>query len=67
VKLKGILGTASNELIGLAGRWWQEERKCRDVLPRPQRQEDGGSLNPNDLLYFLRWDIVDATSLTGLY
>ena len=68
VKLAGNSGTASNEAIGLTGRWWQEEwngsawangRNLND-------KGDGSSPNPNDQTYFARRDVPDSSSPTGL-
>jgi len=68
VKLAGNSGTASNEAIGLTGRWWQEEwngsawangRNLND-------KGDGSSPSPNDQTYFARRDVTDSSSPTGL-
>jgi hypothetical protein len=69
LKLVGTPGTSSNEQIGLAGRWWQEEW---DGISWTNGQNlndkgSGSSPNPNDLIYFSRRDITDATSPTGLH
>ncbi len=68
LKLDGDSGTPANELIGLAGRWWQEEWNG-SVWTNGQNlndKGDGSSPNPNDLLYFERRDVEDSSSPTGL-
>jgi len=68
LKLVGTPGTPSNELIGLAGRWWQEEWNGT-TWTNGQNLNDkgnGSSPNPNDLIYYSRRDIVNDTSPTGL-
>jgi hypothetical protein len=69
LKLVGTPGTPSNELIGLAGRWWQEEWDGTAWTngQNLNNKGDGSSPNPNDLVYFSRRDITDATSPTGLH
>jgi hypothetical protein len=68
LKLVGTPGTSSNEQIGLAGRWWQEEWNGTAWTDGQNLNDkgDGSSPNPNDLLYFSRRDITDTTSPTGL-
>lgn len=68
LKLAGFPGTAANERIGLAGRWWQEEWNG-SAWTNGQNLNDkgnGSSPNPNDIIYFQNRDIVNATSPTGL-
>lgn len=67
VKLVGIPGTPSNESIGLAGRWWQEEWNGSAWVngQNLNNKGDGSSPNPNDQVYFARRDITDPTSPTG--
>jgi hypothetical protein len=67
VKLAGISGTPSNELIGLTGRWWQEEWNGSAWVggQNLNNKGDGSSPNPNDVVYFSRRDITDPTSPTG--
>ncbi len=66
LKLAGKPGTAANERIGLAGRWWEEEwdgaawSNGRNL----NNKDNGTSPNPNDAVYFARRDIFDATSPT---
>ncbi len=69
LKLNGISGMASNERIGLAGRWWQEEWDGSQWSngQNLNNKDDGTSPNPNDLVYFARRDVADATSPTGLH
>ncbi len=69
LKLVGTPGAPSNEQIGLAGRWWQEEWNGTAWTNGQNLNDkgDGSSPNPNDLLYFSRRDITDATSPTGLH
>jgi hypothetical protein len=60
LKLEGIPDLAhskSNELIGLAGRWWQEEWSGNAWMY---------GQNINDEVYFTNRDIEDLTSPTGL-
>jgi len=67
LKLTGIPDTASNERIGLVGRWWQEEWSGSAWVngQNLNSQGDGSSPNPNDDTYFARRDIADPTSPTG--
>ena len=69
LKLVGTPGTAANERIGLAGRWWQEEWDCAtSKWVNGWNLNDKGSgtaPNPNDLVYFSRRDAPDASSPTG--
>jgi hypothetical protein len=67
LKLVGIPETPSNELIGLSGRWWQEEWDGSKWTngTNLNNKGDGSSPNPNDAVYFSRRDIPDATSPTG--
>jgi hypothetical protein len=59
----------TNEKIGLAGRWWEEEwdgatwTNGRNL----NNKGDGSSPNPNDNIYFARRDVSDETSPTGLH
>ena len=68
LKLNGSSGTPSNEDIGLAGRWWQEQWNGSQWTngQNLNNKGDGSFPNPNDVLYFARRDIPDATSPTGL-
>jgi hypothetical protein len=68
VKLTGTAGTASNEAIGLTGRWWQEEWNGSEWAngQNLNNKGDGSSPNPNDTTYFARRVIADPTSPTGL-
>ncbi len=68
LKISGLSGTASNELIGLAGRWWQEEWDGSQWSggQNLNNKGDGSSPNPNDDLYFMRRDEEDLDSPTGL-
>lgn len=67
VKLVGTPGTTSNELIGLTGRWWQEEWNGTTWVngQNLNNKGDGLSPNPNDAVYFSRRDVNDPTSPTG--
>jgi hypothetical protein len=69
VKLVGTPGTADNELIGLAGRWWQEEWDGIAWVNGQNLNDkgDGSSPNPNDNTYYARKSITDGTSPTGLH
>ncbi len=68
LKINGFSGTASNERIGLAGRWWQEEWDGSQWSggQNLNNKGDGSSPNPNDLVYFARRDETDQSSPTGL-
>jgi hypothetical protein len=68
LKINGIPGTASNEWIGLAGRWWQEEWDGSQWTggQNLNNKGDGSSPNPNDEVYFARRDEPDTTSPTRL-
>jgi hypothetical protein len=67
MKLVGIPGTSSNEMIGLTGRWWQEQWDGT-AWTNGQNLNDkgnGSSPNPNDEVYSARKLITDASSPTG--
>jgi len=67
LKLEGTAGTAANERIGLAGRWWQEEWIGSWTDGKNLNNKGNGSFpNPNDLVYFAKRDITDSESPTGL-
>jgi hypothetical protein len=69
LKIVGTPGTADNERIGLAGRWWQEEWNGT-AWTNGQNLNDkgtGSSPNPNDNTYLARKSITDVTSPTGLH
>ena len=69
LKLVGIPGNLSNEMIGLTGRWWQEEWNGT-AWTNGQNLNDkgsGSSPNPNDDTYFARKSITDASSPTGYH
>jgi len=68
LKLVGTAGTLSNELIGLAGRWWQEEWNGTAWTNGWNLNDkgDGSFPNPNDDTYFARKNIINITSPTGL-
>jgi len=68
LKLVGTPSTISNERIGLAGRWWQEEWNGTAWTngQNLNNKGDGSSPNPNDLVYISRRNITD-TSTTGLH
>jgi hypothetical protein len=68
LKLVGSPGTPDNERIGLVGRWWQEEWNGTAWTngQNLNNKGDGSSPNPNDITYFARKNIPDATSPTGL-
>ncbi len=67
MKLVGAAETASDEQIGLTGRWWQEEWSGTQWTNGQNLNDkgDGSSPNPNDLLYFARRDVANASSPTG--
>jgi hypothetical protein len=69
LKLAGEPGTLSNERIGLAGRWWQEEWSGTAWVngQNLNNKGDGSSPNPNDNTYSSRKNIPDVTSPTGLH
>jgi hypothetical protein len=69
LKLAGTPGTADNELIGFAGRWWQEEWNGT-AWSNGQNLNDkgtGSSPNPNDNTYIARKSMNDSSSPTGLH
>ncbi|MCJ7570581.1 MAG: hypothetical protein MUO82_01710, partial [Candidatus Thermoplasmatota archaeon] len=68
VKLVGYPGTDANEQIGLAGRWWQEEWNGTAWVngQNLNNKGNGSSPNPNDNLYYLRKNITEPSSPTGL-
>jgi hypothetical protein len=68
LKLVGTPGTAENELIGLAGRWWQEEWNGTAWTngQNLNNKGNGSSPNPNDATYLARKSMNDGTSPTGL-
>lgn len=68
LKLVGFPGTADNELIGLVGRWWQEEWNGSAWAngQNLNNKGDGSSPNPNDITYFSRRDTPDPSSPAGL-
>jgi hypothetical protein len=63
------IDAATNELIGLTGRWWQEEWDGTEWTngQNLNNKGDGSSPSPNDDTYFARRDIPDDTSPTGLH
>ena len=69
LKLVGTPGTKENEYIGLVGRWWQEEWDGTQWTNGQNLNDNGNgsSPNPNDLVYYSRRDVTDATSPTGLH
>lgn len=69
LKLAGEPGTSSNEQIGLAGRWWQEEWNGTAWTngQNLNNKGDGSSPNPNDVVYFSRRDTTNENSPTGLH
>lgn len=66
LKLVGVPDTPSNERIGLAGRWWQEEWNGTRWSngQNLNNKGDGTSPSPNDQIYYARRDVVDSTSPT---
>ena len=68
LKLVGFPGTPSNEPIGFAGRWWQEEWNGSEWTngQNLNNKGDGSFPNPNDDDYLSRRDTPDSTSPTGL-
>ena len=69
LKLAGTPGTDSNERIGLAGRWWQEEWNGTAWTngQNLNNKGDGSSPNPNDNTYFSRRNITNLSSPTGFH
>lgn len=67
IKLVGIPGTETNEILGFAGRWWQEVWNGSAWASgwNLNSKGDGSFPNPNDLDYLSRRDVVSATSPTG--
>jgi hypothetical protein len=66
----GDTNYGTNELIGLKGRWWEQEWTGTVWTTgwNLNNKGDGSSPNPNDLIYLDRRDIQDSygTSPTGL-
>lgn len=69
LKLVGTPGTADNERVGLAGRWWQEEWTGTAWANGQNLNDkgDGSSPNPNDQTYLSRRYIQDSSSPTGYH
>jgi hypothetical protein len=69
LKLVGTPGTEDNERIGLVGRWWEQEWAGSGWTDGANLNDkgDGSSPNPNDVIYFARRDIENATSDTGYH
>jgi hypothetical protein len=69
LKLVGTPGTADNERIGLAGRWWQEEWTGTTWANGQNLNDkgDGSSPNPNDQTYLSRRYLQDSSSPTGYH
>jgi hypothetical protein len=67
LKLSGTPGTAANERIGLAGRWWEETWSGTAWTGQNlnDKGSTGSSPNPNDATYYSERDVLDATSPTG--
>lgn len=68
LKLVGNSGTAANERIGLAGRYWQEEWSGTNWAGGQNLNNKGAGYfpTPNDDAYFARRDLADTNSPTGL-
>lgn len=66
----GDTNYGSNELIGLNGRWWEQEWTGSSWTTgwNLNNKGDGSSLNPNDIVYYARRDLADPIggSTTGL-
>jgi hypothetical protein len=69
LKLVGTPGTADNERIGLAGRWWEQNWAGSEWDEGWNLNNKGGgsSPNPNDIIYYERRDIEDSSSPTGYH
>jgi len=71
IKLVGEHWTVANEMIGLTGRWWQEEWINDDWGggANLNDRDDGSSPNPNDLVYTSRHDIpaTDPDNKSGFH
>ena len=69
LKMSGTPGADGNELVGLAGRWWEQVWTGSSWSGGANLNDkgDGSSPNPNDLIYFARRDIEDAGSDTGYH
>jgi len=67
LKLAAVPGTPTNEGIGMAGRWWQEEWNGTGWVNGQNLNDKGTgySPTPNDTAYAARRDLADATSPTG--
>lgn len=69
LKLVGTPGTSENELIGMAGRWWQEVWNGTAWTGGQNLNDkgNGSSPNPNDLTYLSRRFLLDGSSPTGYH
>ena len=69
LKLVGTPGTSDNELIGFAGRWWQEEWNGTAWTDGQNLNNKGTgySPTPNDDTYVAGKSMTDITSPTGLH
>jgi hypothetical protein len=69
LKLVGTPGTADNELIGYAGRWWQEEWDGAAWVKGQNLNDKGTGYAPypNDAAYLAGKSITDSSSPTGLH
>jgi hypothetical protein len=69
LKVSGTPSVEGNELIGLAGRWWEQVWMGSSWSGGANLNDkgDGSSPNPNDLIYFERRDIEDEGSDTGYH
>jgi hypothetical protein len=69
LKLVGTPDAADNELIGLAGRWWQEEWNGTAWTDGQNLNDKGtgSSPTPNDNTYLARKSITDLSSPTGYH
>jgi hypothetical protein len=67
LKLAATPGTPTNDRIGMAGRWWQEEWNGTAWVNGQNLNDKGTgySPTPNDTAYVARRDMADATSPTG--
>lgn len=67
LKLAGTPGTAANERLALAGRYWQEEWNGTQWANGSNLNDKGTGYfpSPNDLTYLARREVVAPTSPTG--
>ena len=69
LKIAGTPGIEENEHVGFAGRWWEQYWTGSGWSggSNLNNKGDGSSPNPNDLIYFARYNVLDGSSETGYH